>query len=496
MKKTYLVYTLVSLVVVSLIPSIKANETSGKKSLSNINQNAAVKSGNGKGKGNVQKLQRSSAAPGLIATSYDWERKRIMSSRPYTGWIELQNDGSQAVTIQSASGSDPNFNVDLRMFMNLTIQPGAANKRVFPVEFMPTSTGIHFLSIIFVTKTPGVTTTSQLKGIGISGRLKTYDINFDSTIVGSLEISRRQLKIECESWEFQDSVIISDIVVTSGTINPDLKRFSEDGFRYDKQIIGLPKILQPGEIIVVDICEFLAPHYGDFNATLTTVSDAESEATSRWVGVGISDYVPSASMLAIGGSVEGVALGSEANIVCSIQNTGNLAFFIDSIALAPDPQFTIIEPKNPKAGFPLLYTPVVIQISYKPNAVGTTRSKLHIYSSELGKDTAVDVIGSTGNVNSISENSTTAVNESTMSVSPNPLGAAGGTVQFSVPQKAVTELSLYNIIGTKVAIIMEGLLDTGEYNMKIPVEGLPSGTYILRMTSGLYKFEQQLVVVK
>ncbi|MBI3260236.1 MAG: T9SS type A sorting domain-containing protein [Ignavibacteriae bacterium] len=577
--------------------------------------------------------------PGLIATPYDWNRKRINPTAPYPSTIELQNDGSQAVTIQSATGSDPNFNVDLNLFTNLTIQPGVANKMTFPVEFNPTATGDHTMTINFITTTPGVSASSKLDGTGIIGRLKTQDINFDTTVVGTLKQNTRQLRIECEKWTYEDSVTIKDLLVSTGSINADLTAYSVDGYRFDKQTFGLPnKVMHAGDIIIVDVCEFLAPTQGVHTAALTTSSDAEAEVTSNWTGFGRVDFVPVRNILAVGGNVVDICVGTTGTINASIVNTGNQAFLIDKLELDANPQFTITSPATPTVQFPLLPgVPVPVTISYTPTASGSTTIKLHIYSSDLGRDTAVDITGiavdytSTATTGSnpsadigskvfipitlkdpISQNANvtnlkvtveydgrllapslpefiagaaaagftvqnpvetkgkngkvefnlattgqplttpgeivkmyfytflpTATDNTTITttittnsacakittepglvklnptcafvirkvdsknvmysmtpISPNPVGATGAEVEFSIGLKGATELSIYNNSGAKVGTVATGTLEAGNYSVKVPVDGLSSGTYMLRLSSGPYKQEQQLVIVK
>ncbi len=591
----------------------------------------------------VSILKGVAVEPGLIATPYDWKRKRINPTTPYPATIELQNDGTQAVTIQSASGSDPNFNLDLTQFNGLTIQPGVANKKTFPVEFNPKTTGDHSVTINFTTNTPGVIASSELKGTGIIGRLSINNIRFDTTTVGTLKQSTKTLTIENVSWTYEDSVKLTDLtVVPGGYIDEDLTTYSVEGFHYDKQSIGFPnnKYIQPNEKIIVDICEFLAPTQGEHTSSLTTVSDAEAEVTSIWSGYGKVDFIPNPNILAEGDVINNICVGTTGTTTkVYIKNTGNKAFLIDKLELDPDPQFAITSPANPNVPFVLAAdgVPVPVTISYTPTASGSTTIKLHIYSADLGRDTAVDITGiavdytstaSTGTnpkadigtkisipitlkdpialnagvtklsltveydgrllapsltefvagaaaagfvIDSMKEtkglngkvefimtttgqpltapgeivkmyfftflptgtdntaikttittnsacakittepglvklNPTCAfiirkvdsknVMYSMTPISPNPVGASGAEVEFSIGLKGSTELAIYNNSGAKVGVVATGTLEAGNYSVKVPVEGLSSGTYMLRLSSGPYKQEQQIVIVK
>ena len=583
-------------------------------------------------------LKGVAVAPGLQATSYNWLRKRTKPTTPYTATIELENSGTSAVTVQSANGTDPNFGYNPSDFIGLTLQGG--EKKTFNVTFNPVDTGVKHLTINFITNTSSVSASSELDGIGIRPVLKTDDIRFDTTTVGTLKQSTKKLIIENVDWLYKDSVKITDLVVSNGYIDEDLTTYSVEGFHYDKQSIGFPnnKYLQPGEKIIVDICEFLAPTQGEHTSSLTTVSDAEVQVTSNWSGYGKVDFVPYRNILAVGGNVTNICVGTTGTINATIENTGNQAFLIDKIELDADPQFTITSPATPGTQFPLLPgVPVPVTISYTPTASGSTTIKLHIYSADLGRDTAVDITGiavdytstaSTGTnpkadigtkisipitlkdpialnagvtklsltveydgrllapsltefvtgaaaagfvIDSVKEtkglngkvefimtttgqpltapgeivkmyfftflptgtdntaikttittnsacakittepglvklNPTCAfiirkvdsknVMYSMTPISPNPVGASGAEVEFSIGLKGSTELAIYNNSGAKVGVVATGTLEAGNYSVKVPVEGLSSGTYMLRLSSGPYKQEQQIVIVK
>ena len=132
----------------------------------------------------VAVLKGVAVEPGLIATSYDWKSKQINPTVPYPGTIELQNNGSQPITIQTVSGTDPNFLYDKSDFIGLTLQ--SVEKKTFTVEFKPLKIGPHELTINFITNTPGISASSQLTGIGTITDLTAEEQNDETAIVGKL----------------------------------------------------------------------------------------------------------------------------------------------------------------------------------------------------------------------------------------------------------------------------------------------------------------------
>ena len=618
-------------------------------------------SSDAKVKDSISVIQAKAVEPGLIATPYDWKRKRIAKDYPAT--ITLENSGSAPVTVQSASwepGADAAFTVvgDLAVFANLTI--GAGETKTFDVNFNPATTGPKTATIKFVTTTPGVSATSQLDGVGIIGRLKTTNLDFGTTEVGTQVYNRRQFKIESESWQYEDSVTITDLAVQAGgvileAINGQV--FGADGFRYNKSEVTLPITLQPNQsLIFLDSAEFLAQRAGAATASITTVSDAEAQVTSTWTGTGIVSFIPNPQITLTGGSGT-VCVGTPTDIVCGgILSNGNFPFTVDSISIVGDAlnEFKIQTP-NPTTSFTVVQNtaavPIVIRYTPSPAATGPSTVKLQVHGTNtyannevkssvtvadvIGtgqKFTSTAVIGTNGapdnqfkveigsqvtvpvtmkdpvdvnagvtklivtatynkrllaalpnlfvaggtfkisnatdltqptdalgtvrfeitnpsgaisgagkladmvfaaylpngnpmsditlNVEPIgsacavvtSSPGTVTINETCAfdlrkvdgsgkayylnAVSPNPIGNKGADISFSVGLKAMTELSLYTTSGSQVAIVAVGVLEPGAYSVKLPVDGLSSGSYILRMTSGQFTSEQQIIIAK
>jgi len=609
-------------------------------------------------KDSISVIQAKAVEPGLIATGYDWKKKRI--AKDYTGSITLENSGTATVTIQSANwepGSDATaFDIDLTQFAGKTINADGI-PITFDVIFKPTTTGPKTATIKFITTTPGVTATSQLDGIGIIGRLKTTNIDFGTTEVGKQIYNRRQFKIECESWQYEDSVTITDLTVQAGgvileAINGQL--FGADGFRYNKSEITFPYTLQPtGSIIFLDSAEFLAQRAGAATAAITTVSDAEAQVTSTWTGNGIIIDIPNPQLQVSGG--EGiVCVGTPTDIQYTVENpNGNRPFLIDSVTIANDLlgefqvkapiptsvlqgagplKFLVTYTPSPLATVPSnvelqvhgtntyannevrstthtavlkgtgqkfvsnavigatgvqdnhfkvnigdkVFVPVTLKDAIDPNAKVTKLIVTATYNKRLlvsfpnlfvadvtlkisnatdltqptdllGKVTFeitnpsgyisgsgkladmvfgaylpngspttditldVEVVGSTC-ASVVSTPGTVTINETCAfdlrkvdgsgkayylnAVSPNPIGNKGADISFSVGLKAMTELSVYTTSGSQVAIVAVGVLEPGAYSVKLPVDGLSSGSYILRMTSGQFTSEQQIIIAK
>ncbi len=71
---------------------------------------------------------------------------------------------------------------------------------------------------------------------------------------------------------------------------------------------------------------------------------------------------------------------------------------------------------------------------------------------------------------------------------PNPFSEAAGnpgtTIAFSVPEREYVRLSVYDVTGRKVALLMDGEADPGRYSVPFDAKGLASGVYIYRLQAG------------
>lgn len=78
---------------------------------------------------------------------------------------------------------------------------------------------------------------------------------------------------------------------------------------------------------------------------------------------------------------------------------------------------------------------------------------------------------------------------------PNPFNPSTQVV-FNLPQAGMTNLSVYNMLGEKVLEALNGYLESGEHTLTIRADGLPSGTYIYRLTSGGEARSMKMTVLK
>ena len=71
---------------------------------------------------------------------------------------------------------------------------------------------------------------------------------------------------------------------------------------------------------------------------------------------------------------------------------------------------------------------------------------------------------------------------------PNPFNPST-TIQFNVPERSIINLTVYNIIGQKVAVLVDGEKEAGFYSLEFNAENLPDGK--AGLSSGIYLYRLQ-----
>jgi hypothetical protein len=329
--------------------------------------------------------------PGLESNSYNWGRKRIdRASHPAGPYavssgdvIKLVNTGTEEVhisgliVVEDVNGDA--FEFDRGAFDNLKLQP--KEEKIIPVVFHPTKTGEHRLRLKFV-NTANSETETILEGIGIVGQLQTVDLTFDPMVIfDEANKQTKRMYIENVSYQWEDSVEITDLVVNpAGGIAEDGTSYGTEGFGYDKSILGLPVVLQPGQRLYID-GYFVAQKVTPARATLTTVSDAIAEVTSTWSGSGISRGI---SMT--GGNAK-ICVGDQTEIVCTINNPAQGDLTVTRLYFSGDYEGVVFKEPSDALGFTLPPGGSrQVRLIYHPTKVETKRIWLVAENNTLDRN--------------------------------------------------------------------------------------------------------------
>ncbi len=79
---------------------------------------------------------------------------------------------------------------------------------------------------------------------------------------------------------------------------------------------------------------------------------------------------------------------------------------------------------------------------------------------------------------------------------PNPVTAAGATVGFEVAEASEVSLEVYDVLGRRVAVLVDGEMAPGSYEVAWKPAALPSGVYLYRMRAGSFSASGQMALVK
>lgn len=78
---------------------------------------------------------------------------------------------------------------------------------------------------------------------------------------------------------------------------------------------------------------------------------------------------------------------------------------------------------------------------------------------------------------------------------PNPFNPET-RIDFSLPQKQMVKLSVYNTLGEQMAELLNEEMDAGSYTIKFDASSLPSGIYIYRLLTQNYILNKKMTLLK
>ena len=79
---------------------------------------------------------------------------------------------------------------------------------------------------------------------------------------------------------------------------------------------------------------------------------------------------------------------------------------------------------------------------------------------------------------------------------PNPFNPST-LIKYSVPENGFVKLSVYNLIGEEVSVLVNETVDAGFYEVTFSaIGGLPSGTYFYRLQAGNFVETKKMVLMK
>lgn len=78
---------------------------------------------------------------------------------------------------------------------------------------------------------------------------------------------------------------------------------------------------------------------------------------------------------------------------------------------------------------------------------------------------------------------------------PNPFNPST-TIVYELPEAAPTQLAVYNLLGERVATLVDARQPAGQHHSRFEAKGLPSGIYFYKITAGRFTATKKMLLVR
>jgi len=78
---------------------------------------------------------------------------------------------------------------------------------------------------------------------------------------------------------------------------------------------------------------------------------------------------------------------------------------------------------------------------------------------------------------------------------PNPFNPVT-TIRFSIPKQELVTISLFNLLGEKITVLVNYVYEAGSYTISFNAGGLPSGVYLYRIEAGKFTQTNKMTLMK
>jgi len=78
---------------------------------------------------------------------------------------------------------------------------------------------------------------------------------------------------------------------------------------------------------------------------------------------------------------------------------------------------------------------------------------------------------------------------------PNPFNAST-TIHFALPKQTQISLTIFDLLGKEIRIIVEGRFAAGQYEIELNAADLTSGLYFYRLAAENFNMVRKLVILR
>ena len=78
---------------------------------------------------------------------------------------------------------------------------------------------------------------------------------------------------------------------------------------------------------------------------------------------------------------------------------------------------------------------------------------------------------------------------------PNPFNPST-IIQYAIPSASNVKIEIFTVIGEKVATLVDGFKNVGNYEVSFAASGLPSGMYLYRISAGTFVQTKKMILIR
>ena len=78
---------------------------------------------------------------------------------------------------------------------------------------------------------------------------------------------------------------------------------------------------------------------------------------------------------------------------------------------------------------------------------------------------------------------------------PNPFNPSTN-IEFTIPVSSNVQLTVFNLLGQKVATLIDGRMNSGKHIARFDARSLASGVYFYRLQAGDFTLQRKMTLIK
>ena len=138
---------------------------------------------------------------------------------------------------------------------------------------------------------------------------------------------------------------------------------------------------------------------------------------------------------------------------------------------------------------------VKMYVFFEPTSVGPKSGRIiFTHNAASGKDT-LTVSGTASPVQSVRPGDGLPAEFALHQNYPNPFNPST-VISFSMPERAAVKAEVFTLLGTRVAVLFDGVMGAGTHSLQWNAKSVPSGVYFYRVAMGSKVFTKQMMLLK